>query len=318
MTRLRRLLAIAIPALVMLLPSLAQAAAPTATTGSASGISSTGATLNGRVNPGQDTTTYHFEYGTTTAYGSRTADQTANGNATKNASAPVSGLSPSTTYHFRLVASNASGASNGSDMTFTTTTAGAGSRNAVSITASPTTLTAGRATTIAGQVTGSRNGGVQVTLRSSSPLPGAKFSNTATATTDATGHFRFQALPRQTTLYQVVAKTSPPVTSNAVKTRVRWAVSVRLSATTASRGGVVRFSGVVRPKHDGAVVFIQKRTATGSFSTVSKTVLRSSTGDQSSYSKKVRVRSSGTYRVKVASDSLHLTGVSSKKRIRVR
>ena len=48
------------------------AGAPVVVTGIASSITDTGATLHGTVNPDGNPTTYHFEYGLTTAYGSNT------------------------------------------------------------------------------------------------------------------------------------------------------------------------------------------------------------------------------------------------------
>ena len=67
------------------------------------------------------------EYGTTTAYGSVTTVQAL---ATTTAQTPVSavlgGLLPGTIYHFRLVASNADGTTDGTDHTFTTAPAGSG------------------------------------------------------------------------------------------------------------------------------------------------------------------------------------------------
>jgi hypothetical protein len=67
----------------------------------------------------------HVEYGTTTAYGSVTTVQAL---ATTTAQTPVSavlgGLLPGTIYHFRLVASNADGTTDGADHTFTTAPAG--------------------------------------------------------------------------------------------------------------------------------------------------------------------------------------------------
>ena len=54
----------------------ASAQAPIATTNAATGISSTGATLNGIVNANGASTTVTFEYGLTTSYGTTvTADQ---------------------------------------------------------------------------------------------------------------------------------------------------------------------------------------------------------------------------------------------------
>lgn len=94
---------------------------PVATSGTASGVTPVSATLNGTVNPQGQATTYHFEYGTSTAYGQRTADAGAGSDSTDHAeSAGVSGLQPLTTYHFRVVASNAAGTSAGADQMFTT------------------------------------------------------------------------------------------------------------------------------------------------------------------------------------------------------
>src|SRR5205085_6806455 len=50
-------------------------APPTATTGTASGISNTSATLGGQIAPGNQSTSYFFQYGTNTSYGRITAIQ---------------------------------------------------------------------------------------------------------------------------------------------------------------------------------------------------------------------------------------------------
>jgi hypothetical protein len=100
-------------------------AAPTATTGSATGVDTASATLNGQVSatdPDFDTR-YHFEYGTTTTYGLRApaSDVTVRVDSAGQAvSQALTGLSPGTAYHYRLVASNAAGPSYGADATFTT------------------------------------------------------------------------------------------------------------------------------------------------------------------------------------------------------
>ena len=98
---------------------------PQVTTRPASGITATGATLNGTINPSGDETTYWFEYGPTTAYGSSTLPASAGaGSIEQAASAVVSGLDPGTTQHFRLVADNESSGAPvaGEDLTFTTAT----------------------------------------------------------------------------------------------------------------------------------------------------------------------------------------------------
>jgi hypothetical protein len=90
-------------------------------TASASGVSSTGATLNGTANPHGTSTSYYFQYCTSTAYGGTTASTSA-GSGTGNVAAAkaVTGLSPSTTYHYRVVAVSNAGRSFGLDATFTT------------------------------------------------------------------------------------------------------------------------------------------------------------------------------------------------------
>ena len=96
--------------------------APTATTGAASSIGATTATLNGTVNPGGQSTTAQFQYGLTTAYGlTAPVSGTLTGTTAQAVSANLTGLTPGTTYHFRATATNASGSTNGLDAQFTTT-----------------------------------------------------------------------------------------------------------------------------------------------------------------------------------------------------
>jgi hypothetical protein len=82
---------------------------PVVTTNPATNVASFSATLNGSVNPRESTTTVYFQYGLTTSYGSNTPMQTRTGNTVQAISANISGLSASTTYHFRIVAHNAGG-----------------------------------------------------------------------------------------------------------------------------------------------------------------------------------------------------------------
>jgi hypothetical protein len=97
---------------------------PVPTTGEATPITETGATLQGTVNPSSQATSYFFQYGTGAEYGATTAEQSA-GTADAldhSVSAAVGALTPGVLYHYRLVATFASGQSSvqGSDRTFTT------------------------------------------------------------------------------------------------------------------------------------------------------------------------------------------------------
>jgi trimeric autotransporter adhesin len=100
--------------------TLAAIGPPVVTTNSATNITATSATLNGSLNPHGLTTTIFFQYGTTTNYGSATAMQSQTGNTYRNITANINGLTSHTTYHFRMVATNANGTRMGSDRTFTT------------------------------------------------------------------------------------------------------------------------------------------------------------------------------------------------------
>jgi phosphodiesterase/alkaline phosphatase D-like protein len=96
---------------------------PTVTTLEASSITQTSVTLNARVNPnGAEVGDCHFDYGSTSAYGQavRCVPMPGTGTRPVQVTATVSALSPNTPYHFRVAASNAGGASAGSDASFTT------------------------------------------------------------------------------------------------------------------------------------------------------------------------------------------------------
>ena len=102
-------------------------APPVATTGTASEVERKTAVVNATVNPEGLATTYQFEYGTTTAYGIKVPipeKSIGPGGADLQVSESLGGLSPETTYHFRVVATNAKGSSLGTDKTFKTTATG--------------------------------------------------------------------------------------------------------------------------------------------------------------------------------------------------
>ncbi|MEY2536416.1 MAG: hypothetical protein QOG67_156 [Verrucomicrobiota bacterium] len=95
---------------------------PIVVTSAATDVAMDSATLNGVVNPGALSTTYHFEYGTGTTYGTSTPNQSAGSGSIDVAVSTnlVAVLQPNTTYHFRLVATNSKGTADGADQVFTT------------------------------------------------------------------------------------------------------------------------------------------------------------------------------------------------------
>lgn len=89
---------------------------PKVKTGPAKHVTSTSATLTGTVNPNGSATTCFFEYGKTKAYGSTTPTQNVgSGTKTVHVSAKITGLTPKTTYHYRLVCKNLGGQARGKD-----------------------------------------------------------------------------------------------------------------------------------------------------------------------------------------------------------
>jgi hypothetical protein len=94
---------------------------PTAITEPATGVTKTEATLHGAVNPHSQETTAYFEYGTTTGYGTKTGEvNVGKGITNVSLSSTRSGLTPGTTYHFRIVAKNVWAIHDGEDSTFKT------------------------------------------------------------------------------------------------------------------------------------------------------------------------------------------------------
>jgi hypothetical protein len=78
------------------------------------------ATLNGSINPRGTDTHYYFKYGTSTSYGSVTGEGDAGSGTSGVGKSNAVTLSPGTTYHYRIVASNTGGTTEGSDEQFTT------------------------------------------------------------------------------------------------------------------------------------------------------------------------------------------------------
>lgn len=157
---------------------------PIVVTKPATDITSHCATLKGSVHPQSGSTTYWFDWGTTTAYGNTTTPKIATGASYVNVFSYISDLVAGTTYHFRLVATNSLGTSYANDTSFV-----AGS---VTLTTSPVTSITNTNATSGGNITA--NGGFAVTARgvcwSTSPLP----TIADTHTTDGSGNGVFTSL----------------------------------------------------------------------------------------------------------------------------
>jgi hypothetical protein len=185
----------------------------------------------------------------------------------------------------------------------------------LSLTSSAPIITFGQTDTLSGQL---KNGGAGVTVQlQQQPAPftgGFKDVAGGSATTDNQGRFSFSVQPGVSTKYRAVAKASPTVTSPELTLPVKFRVTLRLSDYTPARGQRVRFSGSTAPAHDAATAYIQRRTATGGYRTVSRAVLHHTSGNVSTYSKRIRITGNGVFRARVLKDDLHASGTSRAKR----
>jgi hypothetical protein len=244
---------------------------PSVSTGSAhpSGV---GVRLEGSIDPNGEAATYYFQYGPTTAYGSQTTTQNLAAGTTKiNVSQVVTGLLSG--YHYRLVASNASGpAVDGHDRTYAakktkTKTKTKKTTNQETLkftfTSKPPAegQLVGSSLAIAGTLTGPGAAGHQVVLQSSPYPSGTAYGNVgAPQTVPSTGRFSFFVAHLSRSTRYRVAVVGPAPTYSQVITALAT-VRVTLHVRTDPRAGLVRLYGTVSPAVTDATVFFQVQQA---------------------------------------------------------
>jgi hypothetical protein len=293
------LVAIATTGLVMIAPAVASAATPLVTTGGAAQVTITSATLTGTVNPRGLSTSYYFQYGTTTAYGSRTPSTAAgSGGDPVAAAAQISGLGSNTKYHYRLIAHNSDGTVAANDRTFTTPKQPLG----LALSATPNPVVFGGLTTLSGTLSGTGNNGRAVQLQQN-PFPFTSgFSNVGNAQlTDANGGFSFTILSVPlTTQYRVLVTSNQSVVSPVVTVSVQVLVRTSVTHRHVRRGRKVRFSGTVRPAVPNVPLAIQKLASNHrDWVTVSGSITRPGGNGYAVYGKTLRIKRGGRYRVYV-------------------
>lgn len=185
----------------------------------------------------------------------------------------------------------------------------------VSISAKPNPTVFSTPVTISGRVEKAAEGTV-VTL-SARILPSATFTTISSAKVAKNGTYAFSHRPPRNTYYRVTAALQPPVSSSDLLVKVRTLVGFRVSDSTPARGSRVRFSGIVRPRHDGRRAYIQKLASGGRWVTVARATLRKLDSRSSRYRRTIRVRRSGSYRVRVLGHADHAMGISRVRTITV-
>lgn len=186
---------------------------PSASNSEVTNVTITSATLNGSVNANYLSTVVSFEYGTTASYGqSATAVQSpVTGNTVTTISTDIAGLTPGTSYHYRIKAVNSLGTSYSSDNTFVT----------LGRVPAASTIAATKITSEAAQLNGSVNAnylsavvtfeygtstsyGQSVNV-TASPVTGNTISNVSENITDLTAgttyHYRIKAVNSLGTTY---------------------------------------------------------------------------------------------------------------------
>ncbi len=93
---------------------------PAVSTGQASGVAQNAATLTGTIDTRGLETGYEFDLGVDTSYGTRIFGDAGVEPGSQTFTAPLQGLMPGTTYHYRILATNGFGTTYGADQTFTT------------------------------------------------------------------------------------------------------------------------------------------------------------------------------------------------------
>jgi hypothetical protein len=168
--------------------------------------------------------------------------------------------------------------------------------------------------TLSGKLTGQNSETRPVTIEQD-PFPFDTFIPAGTATTNATGDWTIAHSPTVNTRYRARSggNESPVVT-----VLVRPAISLRASDYTPAVGQRVRFSGRLCPEHDGARVALQRRTASGDWRTIRRPLLRDIAGSTCSrFSRALRPRRDGRFRVRFGGDADHAAGNSRVRRLNV-
>jgi hypothetical protein len=275
---------------------------PLAYSGSVAQITYDSAQLKAAIDPEGLATTYHFQYGPTAAYGSQTPSAAAGSGAREvTVTRAIAGLEPSTTYHFRVVASNSAGTTDSAPATFTT--GRIPWTLAASVTPSPVAF--GRPLSLTGTLSGPGDAGVEVVVQEN-PFPYDRgFSDISSPEpTDAAGNF---SLPLaglfESSQLRVATAGKPTVYSPPIGDLVM--VRVTLHARRAERRGYVRLYGTITPSEPGAKVAFE-RLRHGRYATVSGTTVSGPAGASSRFARTVRLRRGGRYRafVQIAGGAL--------------
>jgi hypothetical protein len=313
---LRPLLAIALLSATCASTALAQAAsaAPTISAVFSTGVTFSGATLRGDLNPHGQATNYYFQYGKTGGYGAQTPLAPAGSGTTSiKVSQQIGGLESLTTYHYRLVATSPAGTSTSADHTFKTPKIPL----SLQMAGVPNPVPFGEPFIVEGALAGTGGANHAIVLQANLFPFTAGFKQVGNPElTNATGGFSFPVVGLgENAQLRVQTVGSPSVTSPIVTENV--AVRVSFHARRTHRHGRWRLYGTVTPAEAGALVGFQRLVPGGRTVNAGGTVVRSATSTVSSFSRTVRVRHRGVYRALVqVADGAHVSAYSAPVLVR--
>ncbi len=301
---------LALSAGAFLLPASAHAATPplpSVTTSGVSNVTYSSAILYGYVDGHGQLTSYAFQYGPTSAYGSQSPLAPAgNGTVTIKVSQAVAGLQPGVTYHYRVLATSPGGTAKGADRTFTTPKIPL----SVQIAGVPNPVVFGDPFFVEGTLSGTGASTHEIVLQAN-PFPylaGFKDVGNPEVANSAGGFsFPYVGLLENAQL-RVVTVGSPVVASPVVLESV--AVRVSFHVRRARRRGFVRLYGDVAPAEVGALVGFQL-LAPGRSVNEGGTVVKAGTATVSRFSRVVRLPHPGLYRALIkVDDGAHVSNYS--------
>jgi hypothetical protein len=289
------------------------ASAPGANTLAASSIAYSSAALNGNVNPRGQATDYVFQYGTTHKYGSQTPlAPVGTGSTVVKVSQTITGLAPLTTYHYRILATNPSGATAGPERTFTTPRVPL----SLAIAGVPNPVPFGSPLLVEGTLSGTNSADHEVELQANAFPYTTGFQVIGNPeVTSSTGTFSFPYLGlTENAQLRVVTVGKPEVSSPVILEGVAVRVSFHVRST--KRRGYARLYGTVTPAEVGALVGFQLLQPGKSVNKGGTVVKAAASPNYSTFSRVVRVQR-GLYKALIqVAEGAHVSAYSNPVLIR--
>ena len=240
----------------------ATATRPGVSTGGVKDVSLNAATLTASVDPNNASTSYKFQYGLTTSYGSTSGTGSAgSGSRGVPVSQRIGGLQAGKRYHYRVVATNSVGTVNGGDRSFVV----ASTATSATLTADHDPVRYGDSVRLSGKLGGSRTSGVRVRLQTTTfPYnnPFADFGNPLVS--DSRGQYAFTLPSVATTTRALVVVDGLPSFFSAPIT-IRSAARAGITSVTRRASGGVVVVGSVIPTTNNAVAALQRLSSKGTW-----------------------------------------------------